>query len=153
MLAVPFSLVGAVWLLWLLDYNLSVAVWVGVIALAGLDAQTGVVMLLYLTIAHREREADGRLGTPHDLEEAIVEGAARRIRPKLMTVVAMTAGLLPLLWSSGSGADLMKRIAAPMVGGLASSFALELLVYPALFAIWKTRSLPGPGAPAHRERS
>jgi len=144
LLAVPFSLIGAVWLLWLLDYNLSVAVWVGVIALAGLDAQTGVVMLLYLTIAHREREASGRLRTAGDLEDAIVEGAARRIRPKLMTVVAMTAGLLPLLWSSGAGADLIKRIAAPMVGGLASSFALELLVYPALFAIWKRRSLQGP---------
>jgi Cu(I)/Ag(I) efflux system membrane protein CusA/SilA len=132
-----------VWLLWLLDYHLSVAVWVGVIALAGLDAQTGVVMLLYLTIAHRQREAEGRLRSDSDLEEAIVEGAARRIRPKLMTVVAMTAGLLPLLWSSGPGADLMKRIAAPMVGGLASSFALELLVYPALFAIWKRRGLRG----------
>jgi len=141
LLAVPFSLVGAVWLLWLLGYNLSVAVWVGIIALAGLDAQTGVVMLLYLTIAHREHEAAGRLRSSEDLEEAIVEGAARRIRPKLMTVVAMTAGLLPLLWSSGTGADVMKRIAAPMVGGLASSFALELLVYPALFAIWKRHSL------------
>ncbi|MGH7894644.1 MAG: efflux RND transporter permease subunit, partial [Candidatus Binatia bacterium] len=141
LLAVPFSLIGAVWLLWLLDYNLSVAVWVGVIALAGLDAQTGVVMLLYLTIAHRQRARTGRLRDAADLEEAIVEGAARRIRPKLMTVVAMTAGLLPLLWSSGPGADVMKRIAAPMVGGLASSFGLELLVYPALFAIWKRREL------------
>jgi len=140
MLAVPFSLVGAVWLLWLLGYHLSPAVWVGVIALAGLDAQTGVVMLLYLTIAHREREAAGALRNAQDLEEAIVDGAARRIRPKLMTVVAMTAGLLPLLWSSGTGADVMKRIAAPMVGGLASSFALELLVYPALFALWKSRN-------------
>ncbi len=146
LLAVPFSLIGAVWLLWLLDYNLSVAVWVGVIALAGLDAQTGVVMLLYLTIAHRDRAAAGKLRSAADLEDAIVEGAARRIRPKLMTVMAMTAGLLPLLWSSGTGADLMKRIAAPMVGGLASSFALELLVYPALFAIWKRRSLPYPGS-------
>ncbi|MGH7341472.1 MAG: efflux RND transporter permease subunit, partial [Candidatus Rokuibacteriota bacterium] len=144
LLAVPFSLIGAVWLLWLLDYNLSVAVWVGVIALAGLDAQTGVVMLLYLTIAHRQRAASGELRSAADLEDAIVEGAARRIRPKLMTVVAMTAGLLPLLWSSGPGADVMKRIAAPMVGGLATSFGLELLVYPALFAIWKRRSLPYP---------
>jgi Cu(I)/Ag(I) efflux system membrane protein CusA/SilA len=142
LLAVPFSLIGAVWLLWLLDYHLSVAVWVGVIALAGLDAQTGVVMLLYLTIAHRQHAAEGRMRSASDLEDAIVEGAARRIRPKLMTVVAMTAGLLPLLWSGGPGADLMKRIAAPMVGGLASSFALELLVYPALFAIWKRRGLP-----------
>jgi Cu(I)/Ag(I) efflux system membrane protein CusA/SilA len=141
LLAVPFSLVGAVWLLWLLDYHLSVAVWVGVIALAGLDAQTGVVMLLYLKLAYARRAADGRLTHEGDLEEAIVEGAAGRIRPKLMTVAAMTAGLLPLLWSDGVGADVMKRIAAPMVGGLGSSFALELLIYPALFALWKRRSL------------
>jgi copper/silver efflux system protein len=142
LLAVPFSLIGAVWLLWLLGYHLSVAVWVGVIALAGLDAQTGVVMLLYLTLSHRTRSAQGRMRNEADLEEAIVEGAAGRIRPKLMTVVAMTAGLLPLLWSDGVGADLMKRIAAPMVGGLATSFALELGVYPALFALWKRRDLP-----------
>jgi Cu(I)/Ag(I) efflux system membrane protein CusA/SilA len=141
LLAVPFSLIGAVWLLFLLDYHLSVAVWVGVIALAGLDAQTGVVMLLYLTLAHRRHAAEGRLASAADLEDAIVEGAAGRIRPKLMTVVAMTAGLLPLLWSDGVGADLMKRIAAPMVGGLVTSFALELLVYPALFALWKGREL------------
>jgi Cu(I)/Ag(I) efflux system membrane protein CusA/SilA len=142
MLAVPFSLVGAVWLLWLLGYNLSVAVWVGLIALAGLDAQTGVVMLLYLTLAHRARTAAGLMRNSTELEEAIVEGAARRIRPKLMTVVTMIIGLTPLLWSSGTGADVMKRIAAPMVGGLVTSFALELLVYPALFALWKGRSLP-----------
>jgi Cu(I)/Ag(I) efflux system membrane protein CusA/SilA len=142
LLAVPFSLIGAAWLLWALDYNVSIAVWVGVIALAGLDAQTGVVMLLYLTLAHRQHAAEGRLRTPADLEDAIVEGAARRIRPKLMTVVAMSAGLLPLLWSDGPGADVMKRVAAPMVGGLASSFALELLVYPALFAIWKRQEPP-----------
>ena len=144
MLAVPFSLIGAIWLLYALGYNLSVAVWVGIIALAGLDAQTGVVMLLYLTLAHRERSARGELSDERDLEEAIVEGAARRIRPKLMTVATMMLGLLPLLWSSGTGADVMKRIAAPMVGGLASSFALELLVYPALFAFWKRRSLADP---------
>lgn len=141
LLAVPFSLIGAIWLLYLLEYNLSIAVWVGIIALAGLDAQTGVVMLLYLTVAHRRHQTEGRLRGFADLEEAIVEGAARRIRPKLMTVVAMTAGLLPLLVSEGAGADVMKRIAAPMVGGLATSFALELLVYPALFAVWKGRAL------------
>jgi Cu(I)/Ag(I) efflux system membrane protein CusA/SilA len=139
MLAVPFSLVGAIWLLFALGYNLSVAVWVGIIALAGLDAQTGVVMLLYLSLAWRDRSKTGRLRSAADLEDAIVEGAARRIRPKLMTVATMMLGLLPLLWSSGTGADVMKRIAAPMVGGLVSSFALELLVYPALFAIWKGR--------------
>ncbi len=144
MLAVPFSLVGAVWLLFALDYNLSVAVWVGIIALAGLDAQTGVVMLLYLSLAWREHAAEGRLRSAADLEDAIVEGAARRIRPKLMTVATMMLGLVPLLWSTGTGADVMKRIAAPMVGGLVSSFALELLVYPALFAIWKARALPQP---------
>jgi Cu(I)/Ag(I) efflux system membrane protein CusA/SilA len=145
LLAVPFSLIGAVWLLFALDYHLSVAVWVGVIALAGLDAQTGVVMLLYLTLAHRRRAAEGRLAGAADLEDAIVEGAAGRIRPKLMTVVAMIAGLLPLLWSDGVGADVMKRIAAPMVGGLVTSFALELLVYPALFALWKGRALRAGG--------
>ncbi len=141
LLAVPFSLVGAIWLLWALDYNYSTAVAVGVIALLGLDAQTGVVMLLYLTLAHGERAARGAMRSPADLEEAIVEGAARRLRPKLMTVAAMIAGLMPLLWSDGVGADVMKRVAAPMVGGLVSSFALELLVYPALFAVWKRRSL------------
>ncbi len=151
LLAVPFSLIGAFWLLWLLDYNLSVGVAVGIIALAGLDAQTGVVMLLYLTLAHRRHAAAGRLRHMADLEDAIVEGAARRIRPKLMTVVAMTAGLLPLLWSSGAGADVMKRIAAPMIGGLGTSFALELLVYPALFAFWKRRSLPDAPAPPSGE--
>ncbi len=149
LLALPFSLVGAVWLLFALDYHLSVAVWVGLIALAGLDAQTGVVMLLYLTLAHSRRAAEGRLRDAAELEEAIVEGAARRIRPKLMTVVAMTAGLLPLLWSDGPGADVMKRIAAPMVGGLVTSFGLELLVYPAIFAAWKTRALRESQAPAH----
>jgi len=104
-------------------------------------------MLLYLRLAHREREAEGTLRHLGDLSDVIVEGAARRIRPKLMTVFAMTAGLLPLLWSSGPGADVMKRVAAPMVGGLASSFALQLLVYPVLFAVWKGRSLPRPGFP------
>jgi Cu(I)/Ag(I) efflux system membrane protein CusA/SilA len=145
LLAVPFSLVGAIWLLYLLDYNMSVAVWVGLIALAGLDAETGVVMLLYLTLAHRRWRDEGRLQTRADLEEAIVEGAAKRIRPKLMTVLTMMIGLIPVLWSTGTGADVMKRIAAPMVGGLVTSFLLELTVYPAIFAVWKGRGLaPGP---------
>lgn len=142
MLAVPFSLIGAVWLLYLLDYNMSVAVWVGLIALAGLDAETGVVMLLYLTLAHKRWSNDGRIGSFSDLREAIVEGAAKRVRPKLMTVLTTMIGLLPVLWSTGTGADVMKRIAAPMVGGLVTSFFLELTVYPAIFAIWKGRSLP-----------
>jgi Cu(I)/Ag(I) efflux system membrane protein CusA/SilA len=142
MLAVPFSLVGAIWLLYLLNYNMSVAVWVGLIALAGLDAETGVVMLLYLTLAHGRRLRDGTLRTRSDLRETIVEGAAKRLRPKLMTVATMIIGLVPVLWNTGTGADVMKRIAAPMVGGLVTSFLLELLVYPAVFAIWKGRKLP-----------
>jgi len=142
MLAVPFSLVGAVWFIWLLHYNLSVAVWVGMIALAGLDAETGTVMLLYLNLAHRERQEEGRLRDRADLTEAIVEGAAHRIRPKMMTVSAILFGLLPILWGHGAGADVMKRIAAPMVGGVLTSFVLELLVYPAIFAWWKGGRLP-----------
>jgi copper/silver efflux system protein len=141
MLAVPFSLVGAFWLLYLLGYNMSVAVWVGIIALAGLDAETGVVMLLYLTLAHERREAKGQLATFDDLREGIVEGAAKRLRPKLMTVATMIIGLVPVLWSTGTGADVMKRIAAPMIGGLVTSFLLELTVYPAIFALWKGRSV------------
>jgi copper/silver efflux system protein len=139
LLAVPFSLIGAIWLLYLLGYNMSVAVWVGLIALAGLDAETGVVMLLYLTLSHRRHEQEGRMRNAADLENAIVDGAAKRIRPKLMTVLTMMIGLVPVLWSTGTGADVMKRIAAPMVGGLATSFLLELTVYPAIFAIWKRR--------------
>jgi copper/silver efflux system protein len=147
LLAVPFSLIGAVWLLWLLDYNLSVAVWVGLIALAGLDAETGVVMLLYLTLAWRRRREEGRLSSFEDLREAIVEGAAQRIRPKLMTMLTTMIGLLPVMWASGTGADVMKRIAAPMVGGIVTSFLLELTVYPAIFALWKRReSLGTPAA-------
>jgi Cu(I)/Ag(I) efflux system membrane protein CusA/SilA len=142
MLAVPFSLVGAIWLLYLLQYNLSVAVWVGIIALAGLDAETGVVMLLYLTLAHARWSSEGRLTSRADLRDAIVEGAAKRLRPKLMTVATMIVGLVPVLWSTGTGADVMKRIAAPMIGGLVTSFLLELTVYPAVFAIWKGRGLP-----------
>jgi Cu(I)/Ag(I) efflux system membrane protein CusA/SilA len=141
LLAVPFSLVGAVWLLFLLDYNLSVAVWVGLIALAGLDAETGVVMLLYLKLAHERARAEGRLRSWADLQEAIVEGAARRIRPKLMTMLTTMIGLLPVMWSTGTGADVMKRIAAPLVGGIVTSFLLELTVYPAIFAAWKKARL------------
>ncbi len=148
LVAVPFSLVGAVWLLWYLGYNLSIATWVGMIALMGLDAETGVFMLLYLDLAHDERRRAGRLATPADLDDAIVHGAVKRVRPKLMTVVAAFMGLLPIMWATGAGADVMKRIAAPMVGGLATSFALELLVYPALYAIWRSRELPGPDVSA-----
>ena len=144
LLAVPFSLVGAVWLLWLLDYNMSIAVWVGLIALAGLDAETGLVMLLYLKLAYREWRDQGRLHSFTDLKESIVEGAAQRIRPKLMAVATTMIGLVPVMWSTGTGADVMKRIAAPMVGGLVSSFLLQLTIYPAIFALWKRRELPAP---------
>ena len=137
MLAVPFSLVGAFWLLALLGYNLSVAVWVGIIALAGLDAETGIVMLLYLDLAWKERAP----ATRAEAREAIFNGAVRRIRPKMMTVTTILAGLLPVLWSHGAGADVMKRIAAPMVGGVVTSALLELVVYPALYMIWRGRDL------------
>ena len=137
LLAVPFSLIGAIWALYLLDYNVSVAVTVGLIALAGLDAETGVVMLLYLTLAHRRRVEDGRMVTHADLLTSIVEGAAQRIRPKLMTILVNIVGLAPVLWSEGVGSDVMKRIAVPLFGGVITSFLLELTVYPAVFAIWK----------------
>jgi Cu(I)/Ag(I) efflux system membrane protein CusA/SilA len=137
LLAVPFSLIGAFWLLYLLDYNMSVAVWVGIIALAGVDAETGVVMLLYLDHAFDKFKRQGRMTSLGDLQEAVEEGAVKRIRPKMMTVMAILMGLLPIMWSHGAGADVMKRIAAPMVGGVITSFALELLIYPVIFTLWK----------------
>jgi copper/silver efflux system protein len=135
--AVPFSAIGAIWLLWALDYNLSVAVWAGIIALLGLDAETGVFMLLYLDLAYHERVKEGRMKTFDDLKEAVLHGSVRRIRPKVMTVATNFLGFLPILWTTGTGADMMKRIAAPMLGGLFTSFLLELLVYPAIYFIWK----------------
>ena len=140
LLAVPFSLIGAFWLIYLLGYNLSVAVWVGIIALAGVDAETGVVMLLYLDQAYEKFQREGRMRSLSDLREAVEEGAVKRIRPKMMTVMAILMGLLPIMWSHGAGADVMKRIAAPMVGGVVTSFALELLIYPVIFTIWKWRA-------------
>ncbi len=137
LLAVPFSLIGAVWLLWLLGYNMSIAVWVGMIALMGLDAETGVFMLLFLDLSYQEAKTKGKMQNQKDLEEAIIHGAVKRVRPKMMTVMAAFMGLLPIMWSMGAGADMMKRVAAPMVGGLVTSFILELLVYPVLYAIWK----------------
>lgn len=141
MLAVPFSLVGAFWALYLFDYNLSVAVWVGLIALAGLDAETGVVMLLYLDLAHEDWQKTGRLKTRADLREAIYYGAVKRVRPKMMTAATVVFGLLPILWSDGAGADVMKRIALPMIGGVITSLLMELLVYPAIYDIWRSRKL------------
>jgi copper/silver efflux system protein len=139
LLAVPFSLVGSFWLLYLLNYNMSIAVWVGVIALAGLDAETGVIMLLYLDLAHDKWKKEGRLTDELALREAIMEGAVKRIRPKIMTVAVILAGLVPILFSHGTGADIMKRIAAPMVGGVVTSAILELVIYPAIYLLWKRR--------------
>jgi copper/silver efflux system protein len=141
MLAVPFSAVGAVWLLWGLGYNVSIAVWVGLIALMGLDAETGVFMLLFLDLSHDEYKRNGMLNTRADLVEAIIHGAVKRVRPKAMTVFAAMIGLLPIMWSMGTGADLMKRIAAPMVGGLVTSFIMELLVYPAVYYLWRRKEV------------
>jgi len=141
MMAVPFSAIGAVCALYLLGYHMSTAVWVGIIALLGVDAQTGVFMLLYLDLAYERASREDRLRHLADLKRVILEGAAMRIRPKFMTVATMAIGLLPVLWSSGTGADLMKRIAAPMVGGLASSFLMELLVYPVLYMVWRQREI------------
>ena len=145
LLAVPFSLVGAFWMLDLAGYNLSVAVWVGIIALAGLDAETGVVMLLYLDLAFEDWRRTGRLRTPADLCDAIDHGAVKRVRPKIMTAAVIIAGLLPILWSHGAGADVMKRIALPMVGGIVTSTVLELIVYPGIYYIWRSRCMPTPG--------
>jgi Cu(I)/Ag(I) efflux system membrane protein CusA/SilA len=146
LLAVPFSLVGAFWTLYFLGYNMSVAVWVGLIALAGLDAETGVVMLLYLDQAWEKHRAAGRMSSMADLYAAVKEGAVQRIRPKIMTVCAILFGLLPIMWSptTQAGADVMKRIAAPMIGGVLTSAILELLIYPVIFVIWKKRAIPKP---------
>jgi Cu(I)/Ag(I) efflux system membrane protein CusA/SilA len=141
LLAVPFSLVGSFWLLYILNYNMSIAVWVGIIALAGLDAETGVVMLLYLDLAYEKWKKEGRMTKKTDLKEAIMYGAVKRIRPKIMTVSVILAGLIPILFSHGTGADVMKRIAAPMVGGVITSTILELIIYPAIYMIWRGRSL------------
>ena len=139
LLAVPFSLVGSFWLLYFLNYNLSIAVWVGIIALAGLDAETGVVMLLYLDLAYERWKKEGRLRGIADLKEAIMFGAVKRIRPKVMTVSVILAGLVPIMFSHGTGSDVMKRIAAPMVGGVITSMIMELVIYPTIYLIWKGR--------------
>jgi Cu(I)/Ag(I) efflux system membrane protein CusA/SilA len=144
LLAVPFSLVGSFWFLYLLGYNMSIAVWVGIIALAGLDAETGVVMLLYLDLAYDEWVKKGRMKTTADLRESIMHGAVKRIRPKIMTVSVILAGLIPIMFSHGAGADVMKRIAAPMIGGVVTSTILELIIYPAIYRIWKGRGLAKP---------
>jgi Cu(I)/Ag(I) efflux system membrane protein CusA/SilA len=150
-LAVPFSAIGAVWFLYLLGYNMSIGVWVGLIALLGVDAGTGVFMLLYLDLAYQSAQREGRMRTLVDLQEAIVQGAAKRLRPKFMTFATTCIGLIPILWATGTGSDVMKRIAAPMVGGIFTSFVLELVVYPAIYEIWRwhfglKKSTPAPEA-------
>ena len=147
LLAVPFSLVGGLWLVYLLDYEMSIAVWVGIIALAGLDAETGLVMLLYLDNSYNRFKREGRMNTPADLYKAVHDGAVQRIRPKTMTVVTTFAGLLPLMWADGAGADTMRRLAAPMIGGLTTSFLLELLLYPVLFYLAKRLTLRNTPSP------
>jgi Cu(I)/Ag(I) efflux system membrane protein CusA/SilA len=141
LLAVPFSLVGSFWFLYLLNYNMSIAVWVGIIALAGLDAETGVIMLLYLDLAYEKWKKEGKMQTLADLKESVMFGAVKRIRPKIMTVSVILAGLIPIMFSHGTGADVMKRIAAPMVGGVITSTILELIIYPAIYMLWRGRSL------------
>ena len=141
LLSVPFAAIGAIWYLDYLGYNMSVAVWVGIIALAGVAAETGVVMLVYLDEVYERRVREGRMTTAHDLREAIMEGAVQRVRPKMMTVAAIMGGLLPIMWTTGTGADVMKRIAAPMIGGMVSSTVLTLVVIPVLYALWRARAL------------
>ena len=139
LLAVPFSLVGSFWFLYFLNYNMSIAVWVGIIALAGLDAETGVVMLLYLDLAYERWKKEGKMNSLADLKESVMYGAVKRIRPKIMTVSVILAGLIPIMFSHGTGADVMKRIAAPMIGGVITSTILELVIYPAIYMLWKGR--------------
>jgi len=141
MLSLPFAIVGGVWIVWALGYNWSVAVAIGFIALAGVAAETGVVMLIYLDHAWAERRRVSERPTVRELYEAVIEGAVERVRPKMMTVTAIMAGLLPILWGSGTGASVMKRIAAPMVGGMVSSTILTLVVIPAVYSLWKERGL------------
>jgi Cu(I)/Ag(I) efflux system membrane protein CusA/SilA len=143
LLAVPFSLVGVVWILFILGYNISIGVWSGIIALLGVDAETGIFMLLYLDLAHDDMKRRGLLNTVNDLKSAIHHGAVKRIRPKMMTAMVLFVGLLPIMWAQSSeiGADVMKRIAAPMVGGIFTSFLMELLVYPAIYFIWKKKEI------------
>jgi Cu(I)/Ag(I) efflux system membrane protein CusA/SilA len=141
LLSVPFAMVGGIWLVFILGYNMSIAVWVGIIALAGVAAETGVVMIVYLDEAYEERKAKGTMNTLRDLREAIMKGAVQRVRPKMMTVMAIIMGLLPIMWSHGTGADVMKRIATPMVGGMVTSTVLTLLVIPAIYMLWRSRGL------------
>jgi len=151
MLTLPFALVGGVWFLWAAGYNTSVAVWVGFIALAGVAVETGVVMLIYLDEAFEGRRRDDRLQSREDVGEAVQEGALERLRPVVMTLTAIIAGLMPILWSHGAGADVMKRIAAPMVGGMLSAAVLTLIVIPAVYVLWRRAQVERGGRPIQTE--
>jgi Cu(I)/Ag(I) efflux system membrane protein CusA/SilA len=148
LLAVPFSLIGAFWLLWAMGYNMSLAVWVGIIALLGVDAETGQVMLLYLDSSFDRFVAEGRMRTREDLFAAIHDGAVKRIRPKTMTVATDIIGLLPLVWATGTGAEVTRRLVVPLIGGITVSFVMELLVYPVIFFLYKRRLLSSTGLAA-----
>jgi len=148
-LAVPFSVVGCIWMISALGYNMSIAVWLGILALLGIDAETGVFMLLYLDLAYEAARREHPHFTQARLYDAIVEGAARRLRPKFMTFATMCIGLVPILWSSGTGSEIMKRMAAPMIGGIFTSFILELIVYPPIYAVWRERALERDLSPQH----
>ena len=141
MLSLPFSLVGGIWYLYILDYNFSVAVGVGFIALAGVAAETGVIMLIYLDQAYKDMKNKGKMRNMNDLYHAIIEGAVNRVRPKMMTVLAIMAGLIPIMWGTGTGSQVMKRIAAPMIGGMVTSTILTLIVIPAIYELWKGREV------------
>jgi len=153
MLSLPFALVGGVWLMWLLGYNMSVAVAIGFIALAGVAAETGVIMLIYLDQEYHARELRGAMRSRKDIDAAVEHGAVDRVRPKMMTVVAIMAGLIPILWSQGVGADVLKRIAAPMVGGMLTSTVLTLAVIPSIYSLWKERLLNLSAVAPERRRS
>ena len=153
LLSIPFAMTGSFWLLWILGYHLSIAVWVGIIALAGLAAQTGTVMIIYLDEAFHAYQRAGRMRTQHDLFEAITYGAVQRVRPKLMTVAMITLGLVPALWAHGAGAEAIQRIAAPMIGGLLTSTILTLEIVPAIYSLWRGRQVEwvkGPRPPRRK---
>ncbi|MGB6034582.1 MAG: efflux RND transporter permease subunit, partial [Bacteroidota bacterium] len=141
MLSLPFSLIGGIWLMYVLGYHFSVAVGVGFVALAGVAAETGVVMLIYLDHAYERLRKEGAMNSLKDLYAAVIEGAVERVRPKMMTVTAIMAGLLPIMWGSGTGSEVMRRIAAPMVGGMVSSTVLTLVVIPVIYYLWRSREL------------
>ena len=153
LLSIPFAMTGSIWLLWLMDYNLSIAVWVGIIALAGLAAQTGTVMIIYLDEAFHAYQKAGRMKTQHDLFEAITYGAVQRVRPKLMTVSMITLGLVPALWAHGAGAEAIQRIAAPMIGGLITSTILTLEIVPAIYSLWRGRQVEWVKGPKPKKKT